>query len=172
MREAARSFTEPPGFAPSAFANISMPGNRDEIFPRRSSGVLPMRSSRVSPSADAAFAAVLKLVGTKLVNGRFAEPGILCESVHSVVYARAAMAGNATSRLRIRVHGLEVYVTTSSRAQLRRRRAMAARSRLRHTGSTGDGEARVPEEVRRVGGDPAGGRWREGVRASWLPYSR
>src|SRR3954466_11149418 len=106
MREAARSFTEPPGLAHSAFANISIPGNCEEIFSKRSSGVLPMRSSRVSPNADAAFAAVLKLVGTKLVNGRFAEPGILCESVHSVVYARAVTAGNATSRFRIRLHSL------------------------------------------------------------------
>src|SRR5438270_239632 len=145
MREAARSFTEPPGFAHSALARISIPENWDEIFPKRSSGVLPMRSSRVSPSADAAFAAVFKPVGTKLVNGRFAEPGILCESVHSVVYARAAMAGNAGQQSRIRLHSLEVYVTTSSRAQL-------------------------PEEVRRLGGDPAGRRWREGLRASWLPY--
>src|SRR5437764_645289 len=107
MREAARSFTEPPGFAHSAFANISIPGNCAEIFSKRSSGVLPMRSSKVSPNADAAFAAVFKPVGTKLVNGRFAEPGILCESVHSVVYARDALAGNAQKQSRIRLHSLK-----------------------------------------------------------------
>src|SRR3954465_1406656 len=172
MREAARSFTDPPGLAHSALANISIAENCAEIFSSRSSGVLPMRWSKVSPNADAAFAAVFKPVGTKLVNGRFAEPGILCESVHSVVYARAGMAGNATAKSRIRLQSLEVYVTTSSRAQLRRRRSVAARSWLRHPGSTGDGEARVPEEVRCFGGDPAGWRWREGVRASRLPYSR
>src|SRR5579859_3718009 len=47
---AARSLTDPPGFAHSAFASTAAPASR-EIESRRSSGVLPMRSSSDSPAA-------------------------------------------------------------------------------------------------------------------------